>query len=96
MEPYATNWPERTNTSRSLWETLLHWDPTEEYTRTSPRNPGDYKRDSGLLKPWGQYIRTVTDGKIKGGAVAERKSQERPCAKRRSTIKSSSAYCVQR
>src|SRR5947208_10269745 len=31
---------------------------------------------SGLLKPWGQYIRTVTDGKMKGDAGAERKSRE--------------------
>lgn len=31
---------------------------------------------SGLLKPWGQYIRTDTDGKLKGGAGADGKSKE--------------------
>ncbi|HLZ57787.1 MAG TPA: tetratricopeptide repeat protein, partial [Ktedonosporobacter sp.] len=51
---------------------------------------------AGLYKPWGQYIRTVTDGKIPGGVVAERKSKESQCAKRRDTIKSSSASCVQK
>lgn len=49
-----------------------------------------------LLGQWGQYIRTVTDGKIQGGAVAERKSKEDQCAKGRPTIRKSSAYCVQR
>jgi hypothetical protein len=50
----------------------------------------------GLLEPWGQHARTLTDGKMKGDVVAEGTSRESQCAKRRSTIKLSSAYCVQR
>src|SRR5712691_6107767 len=50
----------------------------------------------GLLRPWGQYIRTVTVGKIPGGSVAKRKSKRNQCAKRRDTLKPSSASCVQK
>src|SRR5258708_38477408 len=31
---------------------------------------------TGLLKPWGQYVRTDKDGKMKGETEADRKSKE--------------------
>ena len=31
---------------------------------------------AGLLEPWGQYIRTDQDGKMKGGAGEDGKSKE--------------------
>jgi hypothetical protein len=49
----------------------------------------------GLFRPWGQYIRTVTHGKLPGGTVAKKKSKGSQCANRRDTLKPSSASCVQ-
>ncbi len=33
-------------------------------------------QSTGLFKPWGQYVRTDTDGKMKGDTEADRKSKE--------------------
>ena len=64
------NW--RNHLSRRQGSTC-HWEARVSGTFSQATQP--VVADTGLLKPWGQYVRTDTDGKMKGSAGADGKSK---------------------